>query len=256
MARQGHRGFTLIELLVVIAIIAILAAILYPIMANAKERGRQIKCCSNLKQLSQAFRKYCDDYNGCMPAGACAQSGVEWTGMTRVMDPNFDLANGQLWDYVRNRGVYLCPTDKGRKAVGVIGQPIDFPFSYSLNEEMSSNYGGKGTEAFKNPLKLDTETAGRASKVLLLIHEARANPKIAGSGINDGYFGWRTDYNDLPSNVHYDGSTCSYVDCHARWISYDNMLKEADYQNRTLPGVKANKNSQWLSNTRRAQAAR
>jgi len=256
MARRAPNGFTLIELLVVIAIIAILAAILFPVFVGAKERSRQAQCCNNLKQLSQAFRQYCDDNNGCMPSGCAAQSSpkLEWTGSEYCRQRDVNLAKGQIWKYVRNKAVFLCPTDKGLKAVGVIDQPTDFAFSYSLNEEISSIYGATGLDRHKNPLKLDPETAGRATKVLLLIHECRANPKISGSGINDGYFSWRTDYNDLPSKIHYDGSTCSYVDGHAKWISYDQMLKEADYANRTLPGVRANKNSQWLSNTRRAQA--
>ncbi len=252
------KGFTLIELLVVIAIIAILAAILFPVFANAKERARQAMCCGNLKQLTAGFRQYCDDYNGCMPSGCARLSNphIEWTGSPDVLRPDVDLTKGQIWNHVRSRGVYVCPSDRGIKAVGITGQPTDFPFSYSLNQEICSIYGATGLDAHKNPLKLDPETAGRASKVLLLIHEARANPKIAGSGINDGYFGWKTDYNDLPSKVHYDGSTCSYVDGHAKWISYDQLLIESDSEHRTLPGVKANMYSQWLSNTRRAQAFR
>ncbi len=223
MIRRALRGFTLIELLVVIAIIAILAAILFPIFVSTKERGRQVKCCSNLKQLSSAFRQYCDDFDGAMPSGCANQSTpkIEWTGSEYCRQPDVDLSLGQIWKYVRSKGVYVCPSDKGVKAVGIIGTPTDFAFSYSLNEEVSSLYGATGLNKHKNPLKLDPETAGRASRVLLLIHEGRANPKIANSGINDGYFMWKTDYNDLPSKIHYDGSTCSYVDGHARWISYN-----------------------------------
>jgi len=261
MRQGGHlkrQGFTLIELLVVIAIIAILAAILFPVFSNAKERARQAMCCSNLKQLTQAFRQYCDDHNGAMPSGCARLSNprIEWTGSPDCLRPDVDLTKGQIWNYVRSRGVYLCPSDKGIKAEGITGDPTDFPFSYSLNMEICSIYGASGTEAHRNPLKLDAETAGRASKVLLLIHENRANPKIAGSGINDGYFSWKTDYNDLPSKIHYDGSTCSYVDGHAKWISYDQLLLESDSAHCRLPGVKANMYSQWLSNTRRWQASR
>lgn len=65
--RLGRHGFTLIELLVVIAIIAILAAVLFPVLSNAKERGREANCLNNLKQLMVAVRQYCDDHNGIMP---------------------------------------------------------------------------------------------------------------------------------------------------------------------------------------------
>src|SRR5271155_1792674 len=62
-SRHNRRGFTLIELLVVIAIIAILAAILFPVFAQAREKARQTSCLSNLKQMSLAAKMYTQDYD-------------------------------------------------------------------------------------------------------------------------------------------------------------------------------------------------
>jgi len=65
--KRSRNGFTLIELLVVIAIIAILAAILFPVFARAREKARQTSCLSNLKQLSLAILMYAEDYDETLP---------------------------------------------------------------------------------------------------------------------------------------------------------------------------------------------
>src|SRR5476651_129734 len=70
MARVFKRGFTLIELLVVIAIIAVLAAILFPVFAQAREKARQTSCLSNEKQLGLAVMQYVQDYDEMTPTGA------------------------------------------------------------------------------------------------------------------------------------------------------------------------------------------
>lgn len=267
-----RRGFTLIELLVVIAIIAILAAILFPVFANAKERARQAKCLNNLKQLTQAFKQYCDDNNGVMPSSCANKSQplntYEWTGSLASASQDIRIERGQLWKYTRNKAIYLCPTDSRMIAAGIKygvnrtnlpagTRVMDYPLSYSLNQEMGSIYGSTGTEAFLNNLKLDAETAGRSGKVLILIHEAHWNKRLDPDnytyGINDGYFSWKTTFSDVPSAVHYDGTTCSYADGHVKWVSYQGLLKDMDWAHANLTGVAANKYSQWLSNTRRSQ---
>ena len=72
---RGRIGFTLIELLVVIAIIAILAAILFPVFAKAREKARQTACASNLKQLGLVFLQYAQDYDEVPPSGNCQPTG-------------------------------------------------------------------------------------------------------------------------------------------------------------------------------------
>src|SRR5437870_112789 len=75
-----RKGFTLIELLVVIAIIAILAAILFPVFAQAREKARQTMCVSNLKQLTLGIRMYMGDYDDTPPRNDCASmnDGTQW----------------------------------------------------------------------------------------------------------------------------------------------------------------------------------
>jgi prepilin-type N-terminal cleavage/methylation domain-containing protein/prepilin-type processing-associated H-X9-DG protein len=95
-------GFTLIELLVVIAIIAILAAILFPVFAKAREKARQTSCASNLKQLGLGFVQYVQDYDEMYPSGSVSTGGWGAYGVGWA---------GQIYSYVKSVGVYQCPDD-------------------------------------------------------------------------------------------------------------------------------------------------
>jgi prepilin-type N-terminal cleavage/methylation domain-containing protein len=99
----AHRGFTLIELLVVIAIIAILAAILFPVFAKAREKARQTTCASNLKQMGVAITQYIQDYDEVvLPRGestvvTSSGTGVSWKFL--------------LFPYIKAANVFSCPSD-------------------------------------------------------------------------------------------------------------------------------------------------
>jgi len=210
-----RRGFTLIELLVVIAIIAILAAILFPVFQSAKERGRQTKCLGNLRQLSLGFRMYADDNASGMPSLSRYVDSVlrglpnpppDWCGSELpqvhcLVRPE----KGSVYRYVRNREVYLCPSDKNIYATKITGMPKTYAISYNVNYQLHF-------------AKLDASTTGKASKVLLLIQESR-------DMINDGWFGWSSGV-DWPTKIHYDGSTASYCDGHAKWVSFDELDRQ------------------------------
>lgn len=87
--KPQRQGFTLIELLVVIAIIAILAAILFPLMLRAKEQGRVTACSSNLRQIYSALTMYCDQWNGFIPDSKPINfyATFEWPGQPIQIDP-------------------------------------------------------------------------------------------------------------------------------------------------------------------------
>ncbi|MBU0608567.1 MAG: DUF1559 domain-containing protein [Armatimonadetes bacterium] len=91
------RGFTLIELLVVIAIIAILAAILFPVFARAREAARRTTCLSNLRQIGLACNMYAQDYDGCYPVD------------DHISNPHLRLVT-ELWPYIKNMGIFYCPS--------------------------------------------------------------------------------------------------------------------------------------------------
>jgi prepilin-type N-terminal cleavage/methylation domain-containing protein/prepilin-type processing-associated H-X9-DG protein len=111
-AKRQQTAFTLIELLVVIAIIAILAAILFPVFAQARAKARQAACVSNMKQISLGLRMYMDDYDGSTPAkGNSATDPQSLGGSTfrRADDPQ--SAPAILNPYIKNYAVWICPSD-------------------------------------------------------------------------------------------------------------------------------------------------
>jgi prepilin-type N-terminal cleavage/methylation domain-containing protein/prepilin-type processing-associated H-X9-DG protein len=111
MRANNRHGFTLIELLVVIAIIAILAAILFPVFARAREKAREASCTSNLKQIGLAVQMYATDYDDYLPlaneypASPPPSDGYHQgpPGITDVLEP-----------YTKNRGIFRCPSDADR----------------------------------------------------------------------------------------------------------------------------------------------
>ena len=204
-----RRGFTLIELLVVIAIIAILAAVLFPVFARVREAAKQAKCASNMRQLALGFRLYIDDNNGGMPILSRfveSPNGKDWCGSVQALvGCAVNPLNGSIAPYVRNKGIFLCQSDQGLPATSVIGQPTNYPLSYSANWHLRRT-------------NLDQATAGRTQKVLLLIHEGRDK-------INDGYFAWGNG-TDFPSKIHFEGTNVLYCDGHVRWGSFDTLDKQ------------------------------
>ena len=211
---RNGKGFTLIELLVVIGVIAILAAIIFPIFARVQESGRQTTCLSNLKQLGKGMSLYADDYNGCLPTSRVMNGGNgnpsgNWAGVYDVhgkCDPKL----GQIFRYVRNVGVYLCPTDRGVKPERVWGaDALPYPLSYSMNNIADYRTG--------------STMATASSKVGLLIHEDR-------DSINDGdfyWFGWRDGGEgfDNPGSMHNGGTCILYCDLHAKWQKYEAVIQ-------------------------------
>jgi prepilin-type N-terminal cleavage/methylation domain-containing protein len=118
MHLKKGRGFTLIELLVVIAIIAILAAILMPVFAQARERARQASCQNNLKQISMALIQYMQDYDGKMYSSAFLPRIPPDTNPVCPDGQNIIrmIAGGSSYfsqPYLKNRQVFLCPSDEG-----------------------------------------------------------------------------------------------------------------------------------------------
>jgi prepilin-type N-terminal cleavage/methylation domain-containing protein len=109
MTLSGRRAFTLIELLVVIAIIAILAAILFPVFAQAREAARKSACLSNMKQIGLASNMYATDYDELIVPSNMGNVGatVSWPSL--------------LHPYVKNEGIFVCPSGEPGPTARTIG---------------------------------------------------------------------------------------------------------------------------------------
>ncbi len=107
-----RRGFTLIELLVVIAIIAILAAILFPVFAKAREKARQTSCLSNVKQMILGVLQYAQDYDELLVPGIGGAPGktTTWPVSQSTAFTNFAMNMDLIYPYVNNVQMFFCPS--------------------------------------------------------------------------------------------------------------------------------------------------
>ena len=133
MNARKARGFTLIELLVVIAIIAILAAILFPVFARARENARKSNCQSNLKQIGTGVMMYAQDFDEYMP--------FSW----QISNDQ----NGRIWPdailpYIKNTGVFNCPSFSTKVGLDSVGKFLRTQMPYAAN---TCYYGGRAGSA-------------------------------------------------------------------------------------------------------------
>ncbi|BDI29544.1 hypothetical protein CCAX7_15950 [Capsulimonas corticalis] len=145
MFRRNHtQGFTLIELLVVIAIIAILAAILFPVFAKAREKARQISCLSNEKQIGLAILQYSQDSDEAFPCGTqgttSAELGVGWAS--------------QLYSYVKSTAAFRCPDDATSEVTTTT--PHAVPVSFGMNVLMANSTQSAFVNVSKSVMLFET----------------------------------------------------------------------------------------------------
>ncbi|MBI3922819.1 MAG: DUF1559 domain-containing protein [Armatimonadetes bacterium] len=204
------KGFTLIELLVVIAIIAILAAILFPVFARAREKARQASCQSNLKQISLAFMMYSQDYDEMMPMAYYYQNSwndeygwdfyVNWgSGATGL---------GLMGPYCKNAQINACPSFKGQ----TWGRPQT---GYAYN----TTYVGGPPDELLAPAAL-AAIQSPSETVLLCDSGLYTGGAVAGNNYlrapGDGYYSY------IGPNVHYRHNSVAnvaYCDGHVKAAS-------------------------------------
>src|ERR1044071_1575229 len=150
-----RNGFTLIELLVVMAIISILAALLFPVFAQARAAARSIVCVSNLRQAGMAFAMYTQDYNGYFPYAvdpADRDTPQIWNSLPafKAEIPTLPWLHEVLQPYVKSRELFHCPGDRGIVIEDFTGLELDclptcygkYGTSYLYRTEIAVRYMG------------------------------------------------------------------------------------------------------------------
>jgi len=202
-------GFTLIELLVVISIIALLAAILFPVFARARENARRASCQSNLKQLGLGIMQYVQDYDETYPY---SYSG---NGDARRWPTN-------IFPYVKSSQVYLCPSaDNPAPGTDVTANPAR-GVRYGMNNDF-----GSASNTYPAPVK--AAAIPRPAELILL------TDTFYKSGVQDPFITGYTNPNT--DNRHFDGANLAYADGHVKWQKqevYTKQPSEANYT-RILP---------------------
>ena len=258
--RKTQAGFTLIELLVVIAIIAILASILFPVFAQAREKGRQTACISSERQVGLALLQYVQDYDERFPNGVNV-NGPEpvWAGEGWA---------GQIFPYAKNSALFQCPSDAALSA------PTEAVVSYGFNINLVS-YLDPDEPPYGIALSELTRPARavalfEVSNVTANVKEEREGAFAGGrqghyfsasaNGLDNrlyarkdwstgmenqyatGYLGGRFPFNKAntqfrsPQGRHSGGSAFLFGDGHCRWLRGDqvssgrNATSDACYQ--------------------------
>jgi prepilin-type N-terminal cleavage/methylation domain-containing protein/prepilin-type processing-associated H-X9-DG protein len=264
-------AFTLIELLVVIAIIAILAAILLPVLDRAKQMGWKASCIDNFKQLQTCYRMYVDDNNDVLPPNFLNGANNSWitysttgstTGSAQTDYNTLHIRQGLLYSYNQNVKIYVCPANNYFLTVSGLGNVDDFGNSlkpgtrvpetrtcsieYSMGGNTAPNPSGSGASG--NPSGPWTISAGgftwNTYGKFSQLQAATVATKIvfvdeASGSVDDGVFAlWAMNTENfwwnVPTSRHLSGGVFGFADGHVEYHKWLGTVVPSTDQNTRL----------------------
>jgi prepilin-type N-terminal cleavage/methylation domain-containing protein/prepilin-type processing-associated H-X9-DG protein len=232
------RGFTLIELLVIIAIISILAAILFPVFARARENARRASCISNLKQMGLGVMMYVQDYDGHFPYSQMTMASM---GLTSSQVPGYAdfVGSSVVWEeqtypYVKSTQIYYCPS-RPFTGGGFYG---NYGANRIIMPKASEDHYAAPSEA---TLTFPAQTYLAMDAGIYILSPANVKaPIYAGiylPGTGPGSFANLTATNqssfssgaldDFKSGRHFGGVNVCFADGHVKWLKTEIVYKEA-----------------------------
>jgi prepilin-type N-terminal cleavage/methylation domain-containing protein/prepilin-type processing-associated H-X9-DG protein len=239
-------GFTLIELLVVIAIIALLAAILFPVFARARDNARRATCMNNLKQIGLGTMQYVQDNDGRFPVdvygGVLGPDG-------RELEPGWNAVFWQqmIWPYVKSDQIFFCPSSPSQMGKQVAADPRVNGRSYMLNANYSYSshiaqananmkeskmpdaagtflFGEFGAYYFSTQDMLGTSVAPNGTFYMPGIGLSSGG-SVSCSGVFPEF------KSDCENGRHFTGLTMAYADGHVKWLAGTKVRADASNPN-------------------------
>ena len=248
-----RHAFTLVELLIVIAIIVILASILFPLFARARENARRSSCQSNLKQIVLAEMQYTQDYDERFTGGLTRLLPIGTAGLCGSGSGDYNPWGYSLQPYIKNNQVFLCPS--AGKPSGTYNCNFYKYVSYGWNNQalgwdLSATGGSKKLSQVETPAEV------------IMFAEDLGDPTSNGTYPNAGYYlvykpsyfttnyppdagtpnWWETGYSKIPntpgsnlreafarvSQRHFEGSNIAYVDGHVKYAALPGPVTQDD----------------------------